>query len=453
MAAYLTWRGIPPPRSLESLIQRTLQPHVPPPQPGTYGNAAVARMMARGTRLDGSSYSPRRTTATITTPPPRFRATTATRATNVRARTSAATSCTSPDPSTSAPLTPAAEPHQQHAADAKRTTGGPAPSGAGTPQSPRQERASKQAAQRQPTQHHAATGSQGHLASPARSRALPGLTNTGAVGTQPGQPPGTAHPHRVLAASPTGSPQPLTPPGAPAHCPRPAASQAATTQAHPEPRPHHGAPDRPAADPTYTPTDNLPTRTHTATPTNATTARPSDAGHPHTHGPNRGPNPPGFGNVRHEGPTGHNARRAGSPAAPRPTNQTAGTTGRTLISQLPGPRPKPRPGSATHRRPGGRPAARGPGGPTRAATGGGTPRPGGTAAGGRWRRTAYTADPTAARRARGRRGRTAETPATNADTSTNGRTWRGNGPDPSAECRPDERNGTRRRRGIVRWPA
>ena len=68
MAAYLTWRGIPPPRSLESLIQRTLQPHVPPPQPGTYGNAVVARMLARGIRLDGSSYSPRRTTATITTP-------------------------------------------------------------------------------------------------------------------------------------------------------------------------------------------------------------------------------------------------------------------------------------------------------------------------------------------------------------------------------------------------
>ena len=73
MAAYLTWRGIPPPRSLESLIQRTLQPHVPPPQPGTYGNAAVARMMAKGSWLDGSSYSPRRTTATITGPPPRSR--------------------------------------------------------------------------------------------------------------------------------------------------------------------------------------------------------------------------------------------------------------------------------------------------------------------------------------------------------------------------------------------
>ena len=247
--------------------------------------------MARGTRRDGSSYSPRRTTATITTPPPRSRATTATRAANVRARTSAATSSTSPDRSTSAPPMPAAEPHQQHAADATRTTGRPAPSRAGTPQSPRQERASKRAAQRQPTQHHATTESRGHLASPARSGALLDPTNTGAVGTQPGQPPGTAHPHRVPAPSPTGSPQPLTPSVVPAHGPRPAASKAATTQAHPEPRPHHGAPDRPAADPTYTPTDNLPTRTHTATQTDATTARPSDAGHPHTHGPTGGLTP------------------------------------------------------------------------------------------------------------------------------------------------------------------
>ena len=141
------------------------------------------------------------------TPPPQSHATTVGRATNVRARTSAAMSSTSPDPSTSAPPTPAAEPHQQHAADATRTTGGPAPSRAGTPQSPRQERASKRAAQRQPTQHHATTGSRGHLASPARSGAPPGPTNTGAVGTQPGQPPGTAYPHRVPAPSPTGSPQ------------------------------------------------------------------------------------------------------------------------------------------------------------------------------------------------------------------------------------------------------
>ena len=108
MAAYLTWRGIPPPRSLRSLVQRAQQPQVPPPQPGMYGNAAVARMMARGTRLDGSSYSPRRTTATITTLPARSRATMATRATDVRARTSAATSSTSPSPSTSTSPAPVA---------------------------------------------------------------------------------------------------------------------------------------------------------------------------------------------------------------------------------------------------------------------------------------------------------------------------------------------------------
>ena len=194
MAAYLTWRGIPPPRSLRSLVQRAQQPHVPPPQPGTYGNAAVGRMMARGTRFDGSSYSPRRTSATITTLPPRSRATTATRATNVRARTSAATSSTSPSPSTSAPPTPVAAPHQQHATGATRTTGDPAPSRAGTPQSPRQERASKRAAQRQPTQHHTTTGDRGHGASPAGGGTTPSPTNTGAVGTQPQQPPGTAHP-------------------------------------------------------------------------------------------------------------------------------------------------------------------------------------------------------------------------------------------------------------------
>ena len=291
MAAYLTWRGIPPPRSLRSLVQRAQQPHVPPRQPGTYGNAAVARMMARGTRLDGSSYPPRRTTATITTLSPQLRATTGTRATNVRARASAATSSTSPSPSTSAPFRPVAAPHQQHATDATRTTGDPAPSRASTPQSPRQERAFKRAAHRQPTQHHKATVSRGHRASPAGSGAIPSPTNTGAVGTKPKQPPSTAHPHREPAPSPTGSPQPPTPPVAPAHGPRPAASQAAATQARPEPHPHHGTPDRPAADPAYTPPDGPPTQAHTAAPTDTTAARPSNTVHAHTPSPTEGLTP------------------------------------------------------------------------------------------------------------------------------------------------------------------
>ena len=224
-------------------------------------------------------------------PPPRSRATTATRATNVRARTSAATSSTSPSPSTSAPPTPVAAPHQQHATSTTRTTGDRAPSRAGTPQSPRQERASKRAAQRQSTQHHTTTGDRGHRASPAGSGTTPSPTNTGAVGTQPEQPSGTAHSHREPAQSPTGSPQPLSPPVTPAHGPRLAASQAAATQAHPEPRPHHGTPDRPAADPAQTPPDGPPTQAHTATPTDTTAARPSGTVHPHTPGPTEGLTP------------------------------------------------------------------------------------------------------------------------------------------------------------------
>ena len=66
MAAYLTWRGIPLPRSLTPLARRAQQPRVQSPRPGRYGNAAVARMMARGARHHSSSSSSRRI-ATITT--------------------------------------------------------------------------------------------------------------------------------------------------------------------------------------------------------------------------------------------------------------------------------------------------------------------------------------------------------------------------------------------------
>ena len=355
MAAYLTWRGIPPPRSLKSLIQRTLQPHVPPPQPGTYGNAAVAGMMARGTRLDGSSYSPPGTTATITNPPPRSRATTATRATNVRARTSAATSSTSPYPSTSAPPTPAAEPHQQHAADATRTTGDPAPSRAGTPQSPRQERASKRAAQRQPTQHHAATGSRGHRATPARSGALPGPTNTGAVGTQPGQPPGTAHPHRVPAPSPTGSTAHPTPPREP---PQPSP----TPRPDPAPRQRLGprtyGPERRPRRPPHPPTHPPPPPPHP----------------PPNHTNNTPPTPRGLQAIRHHlGPAHHRAPDKSVRPNGRPNDnqhnttrpQGAGDTEQHLPGAEPYPAPRirgrwvPSPGSppAPHTRTGYRPRA------------------------------------------------------------------------------------------------
>ena len=148
MAAYLTWRGIPVPRSLAPLARRARQPHVPAPRPGTYGNAAVARMMAGGARHQSSSSSARKT-ATITTLPPRSRATAATRATNACALAPSGvdtpqspTASLSSSPSTSSPHATVNSPHQPQATDATRTTGVPAPSGAGTPQSPRQEGAS-----------------------------------------------------------------------------------------------------------------------------------------------------------------------------------------------------------------------------------------------------------------------------------------------------------------------
>ena len=191
--------------------------------------------MAGGARHHSSSSSSRRTT-TVTTLPPRSRATTATRATNVRPPAPSGvgapqgpTASTSSCQCTSAPHARVTTPHQQHDADATRPTDAPALSRAGTPQSPRQKRAFKRAAQRHPPQHHAATGIQGHRASPAWSGAVPSPTNTGAVGTRPEQPPGTAHPHM----DPT--PQPQSPPGASTHGHQPAASQAAATQAYPEP--------------------------------------------------------------------------------------------------------------------------------------------------------------------------------------------------------------------------
>ena len=363
MAAYLRWGGIPPPHSLRPLAQRTQQPHVPPPQPGTYSNAAVARMMARGTRLDGSSSSSRRTT-TITTPLPRSPATTRTRATNVRARTSAATSSTTPSPSTSALPTHVATSHQQRATDTTRTTDAQAPSRASTPQSSRQERA----AQQQPPQHQTATGIQRH-------RAIPSPTNTGAVGTKPDQSPGTAHPHREPTPSPVGSPQPLTPPVVSAHGQRPAASQAAATQAHPEPRPHHGTPDRPTAGPAYAPPGSPLTQAHTATPTNTTTTRPSDTVQPHTHDLTEGLVPQAQATscaedlpaTTHDGPapqrhhaplTGPTARPAepaspGRPATcPGPGPDSARFTARAGAPQPAGPgsRPEPPPVAEGHAR-------------------------------------------------------------------------------------------------------
>ena len=43
MAAWLTWRKIPVLEWLQPVVERAYQPPVPPPQPGTFGNVAVAQ--------------------------------------------------------------------------------------------------------------------------------------------------------------------------------------------------------------------------------------------------------------------------------------------------------------------------------------------------------------------------------------------------------------------------
>ena len=122
---------------------------------------------------------------------------------------------------------------------------------------------------------------------------MPSPTHTGAVGTRPEQPSGTAHLHMDSAPSPTGSPapQPQTPPGASTHGHQPAASRAAAKQVHPAPRPRHGTPDRPTEGPAYAPPEDPSTQARAAALTDTTSTRPSDTVHPHAHNPTQGSNP------------------------------------------------------------------------------------------------------------------------------------------------------------------
>ena len=292
MAAYLTWQSIPLPRSLAALAWRAQQPQVPPPRPGTYGNAAVARIMAGGARQHSSSSSTRKT-ATITILAPRSHATAATRATNVRAppgvnAPQSPTASTFSSPSTSGPHATVISPHRPQATDATRTTGVSAPPRAGTPQSCRQERASKRAARRHRPQHHAATAIQEHRASPAGRGAVCSPQNTAAVGTRPEKLLGTAHPQMSPAPGPTRdpAPQPQTP-----HNASPCGRQAAAKKARPEPGAHHCTPILPTEGPRGARTKGPPTQTRTATLTDSTNARPLSTVRPHAHNPAESPSP------------------------------------------------------------------------------------------------------------------------------------------------------------------
>ena len=359
MVPYPTWRGLPLPRSLMPVARRPQQPLVPEPWPGTYGNAAVARMMAGGARHHSSSTSSQRT-VTITSQP-RLHATAATRATNVRALAPSGpgapqnpTASTSSSPCSSILHGTVHPPHRPQASDAIRTTGVPAPSGAGTQQSPRHERASKRAAQRHEPQHHAATATREHRASPAGRRTMPSHTNMATAGARPEERLGTVRPQTSPGPGPTGDPgpQPQTPPDASTCGQQPAAP----TPANLEPHSHHSPPVRPNEGPRHVPSEGPPTQTCTATPTDATSARPErplGTIRPHAHIPIGSPSPQAPATPSTSAPGYHPPAPAQAEPAPqqrhhpqagqavRPTETASGS------QPAPGPDPDPDPTHAT----------------------------------------------------------------------------------------------------------
>ena len=300
----------------------------------------------------------------MTTLPHRSRATASTRATNVRALAPSGldapqsrTGSTSSSPFASTPHATVNSPHRPQATDATRTTGVPAPSGAGTPQSPGQERASKQAAQRHQPQHHAATAVREHRASRAGSGAVLSPTNTAAVGNRPEQPLGSAHPQMGRAPGPKGdpAPQPQTPPDASTRGRQPAARQAATTQAQLEPRLRHGTPIGLMEGPRHAPPEGPPRQTRTATPTDTTNARALGTVRPHAHNPTESPSSQAPATRSASAPGGHPPAPAqAEPASQRHHDPPAGpalrpteTPSRSCPARNPGPDPTPDPTQAT----------------------------------------------------------------------------------------------------------
>ena len=252
-------------------------------------------------------------------------------------------------------------PRRPQATDATRTTGVPAPSGAGTPQSPRQERASKRAAQRHQPQHHAATALRVHRASPAGRGPVPSPKNRAAAGTRPEQPLSNVHPQTSPGRGRLGypAPQPQTPPDASTRGPQPPARQVAATQAHPERRPHHGPPIWPTEGPTPAPSEGPPTETCTATPT--------DAVRPQAGNPTESTSPQAPATPSTSAPGCHPPAPAqAEPASEQhhdppawPAVQSTETPSSSCPARNPGPDPDPDPTRATD--PAGTPRANEPG--------------------------------------------------------------------------------------------
>ena len=214
IVAWMTWRQIPVPRWLQPAVERANPPLVPPPQPGTYGNAAVARGALSGTAPAWSRSS-------------------------------------SPHSGPGAAIRAQPRPRNK-----TRATGIPAPSRANPPQSPRQDRAAKRPAQRYlptPQRHNdttsappqgAPTANHGSPAPPAERGSIPHRTATAtnpATDARPHEPLGTTRPQPMTTPSPTRNPTPQAQASACGHHPP------TPTRAEPQPHPHRDSPAQPTA--------------------------------------------------------------------------------------------------------------------------------------------------------------------------------------------------------------
>ena len=277
MAAYLTWRGMPLLRRLVPVPRRAHQPLVPQPQPGTYGNASVARMTGGGAPHNSSSN------LHPVNCDHHQRATVGQHSGNQGHR------CTRSGTIGDRRATKLNDLHVLECIPLH---------------SPHHHPLTTPAADHRSHRHYGRSGTIGgrkDTKPPARTCIQTGGTTTAAAArhrrSDPGAPVITcreekhAQPHeygnrkRQARATPrhhapTNGPRPgpRRRPGSQPQTPLDVSTRghrpAAPTRAYPKPHPHHSPPVRPKASPAHIPADGPPTQTRTATLTDATSARP-----------------------------------------------------------------------------------------------------------------------------------------------------------------------------------
>ena len=181
---------------------------------------------------------------------------------------------------------------------------------------------------------------------------MPSHTNTGTVSARPEQPLGSVPPQTGPGPGPAGHPGPQA--QTPLDASTRGKQRAAPTQANQGPHPHHSPPVRQTEGPTHAPSEGTPTQTCTATPTDATSARPKrplGTMRPQAHIPTASPSRQAPDTPSTSAP-GYNppAPAQAEPAAQQRHDPPAGPAVQpteTPSGSHPAPRPDPDPAQAT----------------------------------------------------------------------------------------------------------